>query len=122
MPGEDYHPCLVLEWGEFRPNEFAVLVLFGTSKIDPRDRNRHFIISKYESIIKAGLNRETMFDLGRWKRLQWSERWFMTPDPKRWSTPVIGHLSGPGGLILRYMLQQRAAAGLPTPPRPTPKS
>jgi hypothetical protein len=120
VPAEDFHPCLVLEWNEFKPGKFAVLVVFGTSKIRPVDRGRNFIISKYETLMKAGLYRETMFDLGRSKRLPWSDRWFFTPDPKRWTTPVIGHIGDRGRTVLGYMLQQRLAAGLPTPPRPTP--
>lgn len=118
QPGADFHPCLVFEWNEFRPDQYAVLVAFGTGNIDRGERGINFIVSKYEAQIRAGLNKETLFDLGRTKWLQWSDRWFSSPNPAKWPTPVIGKIGEGGERVLRYILQQRAAAGLPTPRRP----
>lgn len=117
LPGVDYHPCLVLDWAQHRENRFNVLVVFGTSKrtVDPA---YNFRVSKYIAMKAAGLNKETFFDLGRFARLEWSNKWFNSPDLNRWPTPVIGRIVEEGAHVLRYQLQQRVALGLPVPPRP----
>lgn len=120
QPGADYHPCLVLGWNEFRPGKFSILVVFGTSQKNSVEQWCNFTVSNTSAMLLAGLNKVTYFDLGRWKWLQWHKAWFQTPDPARWTTPVIGRIEASGAHVLRYQLERRAANGLPTPPKPKP--
>jgi hypothetical protein len=120
-PALDCHPCLVLGWNEFQPSRFSVLIVFGTSNTKRVDAAYNFQVSKWTAMREAGLNKVTLFDLGRWKWLQWHKDWFETPDPKRWSTPVIGRIGADGAAVLRYQLELRAQNGMPTPPRPKPQ-
>jgi hypothetical protein len=114
-PGPTPHPCLVFETREFRPGEYAVQVVFGTSNIARADRDTNFLVSNYGAQILAGLCKETLFDLGRSRRLEWRSRWFTTPDPKRWSTPIIGRIPDQGHDVLRMLIAKRRALGLPVP-------
>lgn len=120
-PGEDFHPCLVLGWNEYVPGRFSVLVVFGTSNPNRVEAWCNFQVSNATAMQFAGLNKVTYFDLGRWKWLQWHSDWFFTPDPDRWSTPVVGRIREDGAHVLRYQLQQRERRALPVPPKPKPK-
>lgn len=111
----------MLGWNEFQPGKFSVLVVFGTSNQARVEAWCNFQVSNATAMQFAGLNKVTYFDLGRWKWLQWHEAWFYTPDPARWSTPVIGRIQEEGAHVLRYQLQQRERHGLLVPPRPKPK-
>ncbi len=117
----DHNPCLVLGWNEFRPGKFSVLVVFGTSKPGVVDEWCNFGIYNASQMLLAGLNKVTLFDLGKWKWIQWHAAWFKTPDTDRWPTPVIGHVGHDGAAVLRYQLDLRAQHSLPTPPRPKPR-
>lgn len=115
VPAIDPHPGLVFATNEFRPGEFAVQVAFGTSNVTRGDRAQHFVVSNYNALQFAGLNKETFFDLGRYKWLPWTTDFFRSPDPDKYATPVIGQILGEGQVNLRYVLEQRRAAGLATP-------
>lgn len=116
LPGPVCHPCLVLQTNEFRPGCWSVLVVFGTSNTEREDRHLNLTVSNVSAQIKCGLNKDTLFCLGRYKRLPWSEKWFSPPD-SRWATPKIGRLPPPGPDILRETLRLRERLGLPVPPR-----
>lgn len=107
-----------MQWNEYQPGKFSVLVVFGTGNVDRGERGVNFVVSKFSSLKIAGLNKETLFDLGRAKWLPWTDRWFISPDLKRWSTPVIGHIEADGAAVLRHILGQRAKLGLRNPPQP----
>ncbi len=115
VPATVPHPALVFETSEFREGEYAVKVAYGTSNVGRGDRAQHFVVSNYNAMRFAGLNKETFFDLGRFKRLPWCSDFFVSPDPQKYSTPVIGRIVEPGLSALRYVLEQRRAAGLATP-------
>lgn len=115
VPAIKPHPGLVFETNEFRQGEFAVKVAFGTSNVTRAARAQHFVISNYTALQFAGLNKETFFDLGRYKRLPWTSTFFRSPDPAKYSTPVIGQVLGEGQTNLRYVIEQRRAAGLAVP-------
>lgn len=115
VPAIEPHPALVFETNEFRPNEYAVKVCYGTSNVQRSDRAQHFVVSNWNCLRFAGLNKETFFDLGRFKWLPWTSEWFESPDPQKYATPVIGRIVDPGIGALRYVLQNRRAAGLATP-------
>lgn len=106
-----------MQWNEYRPGDFSVLAVFGTSNVERADRGTNFVVSKYLALQKAGLCKETLFDLGRSRWLPWTTRWFTSPDPHKWPTPIIGHIESDGAHVLRYILQQRAELGLRNPPK-----
>lgn len=115
VPASKPHPALVFESREFRPHEYSIKVCYGTSNVTRAERAQHFVVSNESCQIIAGLNKETFFDLGRFKWLPWDSDWFESPDLNKYSTPVIGRIIEPGISALGYVLQQRKAAGLPTP-------
>lgn len=115
VPAIEPHPALVFETTEFRDGEYAVKVAYGTSNVKRADRAQHFVISNWNAMLFAGLNMETFFDLGRFKWLPWTSAWFTSPDPNKYPTPVIGRVLEDGATALRYVLEQRRAAGLATP-------
>jgi hypothetical protein len=115
VPAIEPHPALVFETNEYRPGEYAVKVAYGTSNVTRADRAQHFVVSNWNAMQFAGLNRETFFDLGRFKWLPWTDAWFTSPDPQKYATPVIGRIVDDGIASLRYVLEQRRAAGLITP-------
>lgn len=110
------HPCLVFHTAVHPKTGIGgVKVAFGTSNIERGERGRNFIISNVVGLNTAGLRRETLFDLGRWRWLLWTDRWFFSPDPKRWSTPVIGCLDGERLQRLRTIVSIRQQWGLDCP-------
>lgn len=114
-PGDIAHPALVFEVMEYREGKYAVRVAFGTSNMDRGDKAMNFQVSNFAAQRAAGLAKETFFDLGRVKTLVWTDRWFESPDPKRWSTPVIGQIGADGQEYLRAVLERRKGAGLTVP-------
>lgn len=114
VPGPMCHPCLVLSVTQNRPSEFAVNVVYGTSQIEKYERSQHFVISNATKLKVAGLNKETLFNLGRSAYLPWSDRWF-EPIDERYPTPVMGHIDSDGAKILAMMLNLRKQHGLPVP-------
>jgi hypothetical protein len=115
VPAIEPHPALVFQVNEYRPGLYSVKVVYGTSNVGRGDRSQHLVISNYNELMFAGLHKETFFDLGRFKWLPWTSKWFRSPDEAKYSTPVIGHLSDKGQGILRYILQQRQLAKLAVP-------
>jgi hypothetical protein len=92
-----------------------VKVAYGTSKVGRAERSQHFVVSNYNALLFAGLNRETFFDLGRTVWLPWTDAFFKTPDISKYPSPVIGRIVGDEVAALRYIITQRAAAGLAVP-------
>lgn len=115
VPATEPHPALVFETNEFRDGEYAVKVAYGTSNVTRVERSQHFVVSNWNSLQFAGLNKETFFDLGRFKWLPWRSDFFISPDPKIYPTPVIGRILENGQTVLRYVIEQRRAAGLAVP-------
>jgi hypothetical protein len=115
VPATTPHPALVFETREFRDGEYSVKVCYGTSNVTRGDRSQHYVVSNWNLMQFAGLNRETFFDLWRFKWLPWTSDWFVSPDPAKYSTPVIGRIVGDGVPALAYVLEQRKASGLATP-------
>ena len=118
VPATDPHPALVFETYEFRAGQYAVKVAYGTSSTQARkEPGPHFKVSNYNALMFAGLNRETTFDLSRFKWLPWTSRWFASPDPAKYGTPVIGCIrsDGQGQSVLKEILRERQRLGLPVP-------
>jgi hypothetical protein len=115
VPATEPHPALVFETNEFRLGEYTVKVCYGTSNVTRAERAQHLIISNYNAMRFAGLNKETFFDLGRFKWLPWTSEWFASPDDDKYPTPVIGRLVQEVQDHLRYVLVQRKASGLAVP-------
>lgn len=115
VPATEPHPALVFETTEYREGEYAVKVAYGTSNVGRGERAQHFVVSNWNAMRFAGLNRETFFDLGRFKWLPWTSAWFASPDLDKYPTPVIGRILEDGQTVLRYVIAQRRAAGLTVP-------
>jgi hypothetical protein len=114
VPASEPHPALVFETYEFRDGEYAVKVAYGTSAAARRD-GPHFVVSNYNALMFAGLNKVTTFDLGRAKFLPWTSRWFSSPDPTKYATPKIGCIQADGQEVLRSILRERRDAGQRVP-------
>lgn len=115
VPAAEPHPALVFETTEFRNGEYAVKVAYGTSNVTRAERAQYFVVSNWNALQFAGLNKETFFDLGRFKWLPWRSEFFASPDLDKYPTPVIGRILGDGQAVLRYVIEQRRAAGLVVP-------
>ena len=115
VPAIEPHPALVFETNEFRPNEYAVKVAYGTSNVKRSDRAQHYVVTNWNLLQFAGLRKETFFDLGRSKWLPWDDAFFKSPDLAKYPTPVIGRIVDGGINALKYVLEQRRAAGLQNP-------
>lgn len=113
-PGREPHPGLVFETNEYREGQYAVKVAFGTSNVQ-RPNGPHFVVSNFNAMRIAGLNKVTCFDLGRSKWLVWTTDWFESPDPAKYATPVIGSIGQDGQAALGVILRRRRDAGLPVP-------
>ncbi len=114
VPGPEPHPGLIFETREFRPGEYAVKVVYGTSNTR-RPGSPHFIVSNFNAMKYAGLNCVTIFDLGRSKWLPWTDGFFRSPDLAKYPTPKIGCIKEDGQGALAAVLAERAARGLPNP-------
>jgi hypothetical protein len=112
-PGPAPHPALVFDWKKHASGLFTIRVAFGSSK--PRTKGPHYTVQNYNAMMLAGLNKVTTFDLGRVADLPWDSDWFVSPNPKKFSTPVIGYLQESSHDALRRVLRRRQALGLPTP-------
>jgi hypothetical protein len=115
VPGTTPHPCLVFGTNKYS-NGYAVLVAFGTSSFTSKqaETDLNFAVSNMTEMHTAGLFKVTMFDLGRFKRLPWSPKFFEILNPK-YSTPKIGCISTRGQDVLKMILRERDRRGLPTP-------
>ena len=118
LPATEPHPAIVFETYQFADGHYAVKVAYGTSSSRPRtNEGPHFVVSNFNALQFAGLNRATTFDLGRSKFLPWTSRWFASPDPTKYATPRIGCIRADGGGqdVLREILRKRKSKGLPVP-------
>ncbi len=116
VPATVPHPALVFETRELDDGRLAVRVAYGTSSTKPRKNpGPHFKVENYNALMFAGLDRVTTFDLGRFKWLLWTSRWFASPDPTKYATPIIGCIHGDGQDVLREALRERRDLGLPVP-------
>ena len=114
VPGPDPHPGLVFETREFRPGEYSVQVVYGTSNTK-RPGSPHFMVSNFAAMKMAGLNKVTIFDLGRSRWLPWTDGFFRSPDPRKYPTPKIGCIQSEGQAALASVLRRRRDLGLPNP-------
>ncbi len=115
MPGVVPHPALVLGVNEFRDGEYAVLIVYGTSRLKPDQRPFDLTIMNAVNLCYAGLAQATRFDLDKFKWLPWTDEWFAIQDPQRHSSPVIGRLPQDEIEDLRRLMQLREAAKMPVP-------
>ncbi|MEN9874850.1 MAG: hypothetical protein RL186_1747 [Pseudomonadota bacterium] len=115
IPQDPPHPALVFEVREFQPEKLSVLVAFGTSNLKRADHGENLVLQNVTEMNWAGLYMPTLFDLGRTKRLVWTDRWFVSPDSKRFDTPKIGSLSYAMQDRLKRILRIRQSRGLSVP-------
>jgi len=118
-PGEVAHPALVFSTFEYQPGLYSVQVAFGTSTLKTERRPFDFRIQNFRHMQYAGLCKATRFDLDRIKFLMWDSDWFQSPDPEKFSTPVLGRLLDEPAERLRNLLRVRADNGMKVPYRPT---
>ncbi len=114
-PQDPAHPALVFEVREFQPAKLSVLVAYGTSNLRRSDHSHNLVIQNVTEMNFAGLDMPTLFDLGRVKRLVWTDHWFISPDTRKFDTPRIGKLSYEMQNHLRRILRVRQANGLSVP-------
>lgn len=115
VPGVTPHPGLVFNVNEYKPGLFSVQIAYGTGTVKHGKRPHDFVVSNWNELHLAGLCKETRFDLDRVKWLMWDSDWFISPDPKRYPTPVIGKLSHLGQSVLGGVMRRRIELGLPVP-------
>jgi len=109
------HPCLVFQVNEYKPDKFAVKVVYGTSNLTRVPKGENFVNYNHTELDYAGLYKVTLFDLGRSKWLTWGPQFFTSPDQNKYPTPVIGCVRTQGQDVLRVILEERRAKGLPCP-------
>ena len=114
-PGPKRHPALVLSISVHKHAasglDYATLqVAYGTSQPqNGRPPYEILHIHNYNALMRAGLCRETWFDLERVQRILWAEEYFPPADH---GSPILGKLNHDQIIRLQTVKEVRDAIGL----------
>lgn len=112
-PAPSGHPALVFQVVQQNSGTFSVQVAFGTSNITRAPHHLNLVIHNMRSLDHAGLQRATLFDLGRVRFLPWTSDWFHAIGRNK--TPIMGGLDIETLGRLRQILAARQNQGLAVP-------
>lgn len=104
-PGPYPRPALVKSVAIGPGNVPEVEIVYGTSNLKMMKRRYDLFVVNSREMAEAGCPQATRFDLDNVIWLPWAKEFFKCRRGKK--TPVVGHLSARGRLVLEYLIEAR---------------